>query len=168
MAGGVDQRAANPSGSAAAIAAGSIVPNRVSTLCGPRKACSMGYCWSSIIPTSRANGLALSTWSASGSPVMWMAMTAILTHRRSRTHRAAPRTPPGGLGPDSVGLDRQHRAVGVEQDPLGVAAEDQLADGRTPPQPDHDEIGVDLLGDVEQVLGGFETGLGAAHVDVDP
>lgn len=31
--------------------------------------------------------------------------------------------------PDSVGLDRQHRAVGVEQDPLRVGAEDQLADG---------------------------------------
>ena len=50
MAGGVDAIAANSSGSAAAIASGSTVPKRSSTLAGPRKACSIGYCWSSIMP----------------------------------------------------------------------------------------------------------------------
>ena len=74
IAGGVEHNRASSSGSAAAIAAGSIEPNRSSTLCGPRNACSMGYCWSSIIPTSRANGESVRTLSAAGSPVMWMLM----------------------------------------------------------------------------------------------
>ena len=85
MAGGVEQSVANSSGSAAAIALGSIDPNRVSTLCGPRNACSIGYCWSSIIPTSSANGLSVSTWSASASPVMWMAMSPSISQPRIGT-----------------------------------------------------------------------------------
>ena len=57
MAGGVAHRSANDSGSAAAMAAGSRVPNRSSIFAGPRNACSIGYCWSSSIPMSRANGI---------------------------------------------------------------------------------------------------------------
>ena len=44
IAGGTLQSALNSSGSAAAMAAGSRVPNRLSTLYPPRKACSMPYC----------------------------------------------------------------------------------------------------------------------------
>ena len=57
--------------------------------------------------------------------------------------------------------------MGVEEDALGVAAEDQLADGGTPAQADDDQLGADLLGDVEQVLGGLEAGLGVPDVDDD-
>ena len=63
-AGGVAHIVANSSGSAAAIAAGSSVPKPVEHLAGPRNACSIGYCWSSIIPTSSANGSSVRTWSA--------------------------------------------------------------------------------------------------------
>ena len=59
---------------------------------------------------------------------------AILPQRRGRVSR-----PSVGA---SVGLDGQHRAVGVEQHLLGVAAEDQLADRRPAAQPDDDEVGV--------------------------
>src|SRR3954451_7842192 len=113
----------------------------------------MGYCWSSIMPTSSANGLSVSTWSAEASPVMWMAMVAILTHHGSRTHRSGTGTAP------SVGLDGQHGAVRVEQHPLGVAAQDQLAHRGAPAQHDDDELCGDLLGDGEQVLGGLEARL---------
>src|SRR6478609_1074603 len=74
MAGGVDAIAANSSGSAAAIASGSTVPKRSRTFAGPRKACSMGYCWSSIMPTSSANAESSRTLSAAGSPVIWKPM----------------------------------------------------------------------------------------------
>src|SRR6476659_4407834 len=55
----------------------------------------------------------------------------------------------------SSGLDREYRAGGVEQDLLGVAPEDQLADRRPPAQPDHDQLGLDLASDADQVLGGL-------------
>ena len=74
MAGVVAAMAANSSGSAAAIAAGSKVPNRSATLAGPRNACSIGYCWSSIIPASSANGDSSRILSAAASPVIWMGM----------------------------------------------------------------------------------------------
>src|SRR4249919_3663922 len=125
IAGGVEHSALN--------AAGSELPNRSSTFAGPRKACSIGYCWSSIIPTSSAKGLPSSTASAWASPVIWMAISA--------------------------DLDRQHRAVGVEKDPLRVAAEDELADRRTTAQTDHDQLGVAGLGDADQVFRRLE----AAH-----
>src|SRR6478735_8789199 len=142
IAGGVEQRAVNASGSAAAIRAGSRVPNRSSTFAGPRNACSIGYCWSSIIPTSSANGSSVRTWSAAASPVMWMATY-------------------------SVGLDREHRAVRVEKHPLGVAAEDQLADRRTPAQADDDELRVARLGDAQQVLCGLEATHQLPEVELD-
>ena len=44
----------------------------------------------------------------------------------------------------------------VEQDALGVAAQDQLAHRRTAAQADDDQLGADLVGDGEQVLGGLE------------
>ena len=74
MAGGRLHSAVNSSGSAAAIAAGSSVPNRASTFSGPRNACSMPYCWSSIIPTSGAKACSSSTRSAVGSLAMWKPM----------------------------------------------------------------------------------------------
>src|SRR5215218_5792850 len=109
MAGGVAQRSAKLSGSAAAIAAGSRVPNRSLILAGPANARSIGNCWSSIIPASRANGSSLRIWSAAGSWVI-CSCTAL----------------PGLSGGALLGLDRQHRALGVEEDPLRVAAEDEL------------------------------------------
>ena len=57
--------------------------------------------------------------------------------------------------------------MGVEEDALGVAAEDQLADGGTPPQTDDDQLGAHLFGDGEEVLRGLEAGLGVADVDDD-
>src|SRR4051812_24942525 len=98
MAGGVEQSALKSSGSAAAIAAGSMLPNRSSTLAGPRNACSIGYCWSSIIPTRRANGSSVRTWSAASSPVMWMAMGSSClscSHARPTTRAAAGPGDPG-------------------------------------------------------------------------
>ena len=73
--------AANSSGSAAAIAAGSKVPNRSTTFAGTRNACSIGYCWSSIIAASNAKGVTRSRiWSAAGSPVMWSPMGTRVPH----------------------------------------------------------------------------------------
>ena len=46
--------------------------------------------------------------------------------------------------------------MGVEQDALGVAAEDQLADRRTTTQADDDQVGAVGLGDADEVLGGLE------------
>ena len=51
------------------------------------------------------------------------------------------------------GLDGQHRAGGVEQNPLRVRPEDQLADGGAPTKADDDELGVLLLGDGDEVFG---------------
>src|SRR5262245_60026055 len=144
MAGGVLHSLANSSGSAAAIAGGSMETNRSSTFAGPRKACSIGYCWSSIMPTRSANGDSSRTASAFGSPVMWKPM-AQACRTRGWTAR--------GL---LLRLDRHHRAVCVQQDALGVAAEDQLPDGRPAAQADHDQLGRVRLGDADQVLGGLE------------
>ena len=40
------------------------------------------------------------------------------------------------------GFDRQHGASSIQQHPLGVAAEQQLADRGAAAQPDHDELGI--------------------------
>ena len=62
----------------------------------------------------------------------------------SRTRAFHPRAlgPRGPRGQDSRTrcLDRQHRAGGVEQDPLRVRAEDQLADRGAAAQADHDQL----------------------------
>src|SRR3954468_10350110 len=92
------------------MAAGAMEPNRVRTLWGARNACSIGYCWSSIIPTSSANGLSVSTWSASASPVMWMAMVVILTHAWARTHRPPALGLPRG---DDLELPRRGGRIDV-------------------------------------------------------
>ena len=73
------------------------------------------------------------------SPVMWKVMApSCPTHAHAcrllrRTSERAGR---------GLRLDREHRARGVEQDALRVAAEDQLADGRAPAQADDDQVGV--------------------------
>src|SRR6478735_11759640 len=72
--------------------------------------------------------------------------------RREHTHRG------------SSGLDREHGAGGVEQDLLGVASEDQLAHRRPPAEPDHDQLGLDLAGDADQVLGGLKPPHEVAHL----
>ena len=75
MAGGVEQSAVNFSGSAPAIAAGSIEPKRSRILAGPAKARSMGNCWSRSMPTRSANGSSESTLSAAGS---WAIVSAAM------------------------------------------------------------------------------------------
>ena len=75
-------------------------------------------------------------------------------------HRASARS--------GVGLDRQHRALGVQQDPLRVAAQDQLADRRAAAQADHDQLGGAGLGDADQVLGGLEPADQLPEVVLDP
>src|SRR4051794_30865530 len=47
----------------------------------------------------------------------------------------------------------QHRHRGVEQDVLRGRAEQQLADRGPSPQPDDDQLGVELAGQVEQLVG---------------
>ena len=70
-------------------------------------------------------------------------------------------------GRSVAGLDGQHGAVGVEEDALGVAAQDQLADGRAPAQADDDQVGGVGLGDADQVLGGLEAADQLAQVELD-
>ena len=48
-----------------------------------------------------------------------------------------------GFGPS---LDSKDWTGGVEQHPLGIAAEQQLADRRAAAQADHDEVGISGLG----------------------
>ena len=61
------------SGSMAAMAvASSWPPRRSLSVAGPLKAHSIGTCWSSSMPISRASGSVISSWSAAGSPVMGM------------------------------------------------------------------------------------------------
>src|SRR3954453_19159647 len=83
-----------------------------------------------MLPISNANGCSASTRSASGSWAIRSVMSAL------------------------VGLHGEHRPGRVEEDPLGVAAEDQLAHRRAAPPPDDDDLSVDLLGHVHQVVGG--------------
>ena len=146
--------AVNSSGSAAAIAAGSRVPNRLEHLVGPaeRVLHRVLLVEHHARPAGRT-GARRGPGRRSASPVMWKAMAG---HPRPGAPPAHRRRPVPGLSP---GLDRQHRAVGVEQDPLRVAAEDQLADRGAPAQADHDQLGVVGLGDADEVLGGLE----AAH-----
>src|SRR5689334_11210123 len=101
----------------------------------------MPYCWSSIIPTTRANGYLSSTSSAAGSPVIWKPMRS--------------------------GLDGEDGAVRVEQDPLGVGAKDQLADRRTPAQADDDELGLGGLSGLDEVLGGLEASDQLLELELD-
>src|SRR6478735_201125 len=155
IAGGVEAIAANSSGSAAAIASGSTVPKRSRTFAGPRKACSIGYCWSSIMPTRSANAESSRTLSAAGSPVIWKPMGP------SCPTWAPPR------GRRLLRLDRQDRAGGVEEHALGVAAEDELADGRASPQADDEQLGTVGLRDADQVLRRLEAADELADVVLD-
>ncbi len=50
-------------------------------------------------------------------------------------------------------LHRQHRALGVEENLLGVAPQDQLADLRTAAQTDHDQVGSLVRGGLYEILG---------------
>src|SRR4051794_38541021 len=181
IAGGVEQSALNSAGSAAAIADGSMLPNRSSTLAGPRNACSIGYCWSNIIPTNRANGLSVRIWSACTSPVIWMGMSpSCLTPASPAQVQPAAAAETAGQDPalcllvrpskraGSADLHREHGTGGVEEDALRVAAEDELADGRTPSQADHDQVGVAVLRDADQVLRGLEPADQLADVVFEP
>src|SRR4051794_26321510 len=136
-AGGVAHSAANASGSWAAIVAGSrwSAPRRSAIFCGPAKARSIGNCWSSSMPASSANGSRSSSASAAGSPVRARGIAVLVLF---------------------LGLDRENGAGRVEQDALRVAAEDQLAHRGPAAQADHDDVGVPLLGDRDDVLGGVE------------
>jgi hypothetical protein len=51
-----------------------------------------------------------------------------------------------------TGFDGEHGAGGVKQDALGVGPQDELADRGAPAQADHDEVRVDLVGNLDQVL----------------
>src|SRR5690349_6038569 len=51
-----------------------------------------------------------------------------------------------------VHLHREHRAGGVQQDPLGAAAENQLSDRSSAAKPDHDQFGLGLLSDRQHVI----------------
>ena len=52
---------------------------RAAILAGPANAASIGYCWSSSMPMSSANGSSVRSWSAVGSPVSQSVMTGILS-----------------------------------------------------------------------------------------
>lgn len=52
------------------------------------------------------------------------------------------------------GLDHEHRAGGLEDDALGGAAEQELADRAAVPGPDDEELGVAVLRGVEHAVGG--------------
>src|SRR3712207_1906205 len=56
------------------------------------------------------------------------------------------------------GLDRQDRAVRVEQDPLRLAAGDQLPGGRAAPHADDDQAGLEPVGGVHDLVGGVVAG----------
>src|SRR5665647_2664287 len=86
-AGGVAHSAANSSGEASAIRAGSRPPIRSASLSGPAKAVSIGTCWSRSIPISRANGSSSRRRSALGSPVIHSPIAPWCHPRR----RVAPR-----------------------------------------------------------------------------
>ena len=49
-------------------------------------------------------------------------------------------------------FDRQHRAVGLQQNPLGVAPEDELPHLRPPAESDDDQGSIDLVGDVDELI----------------
>src|SRR6478752_4616174 len=79
--------------------------------------------------------------------------------RPTRTNRAGRRA-----GEGSVALDREDRAARVEQDALRVGPEDQLADRAAATQADDDEVGLLLLGDGDEVLGGVVAPDELAHL----
>jgi hypothetical protein len=62
-------------------------------------------------------------------------------------------------------LDREHGAVGFEQDPLRGTAEEKLADAGAVAEPDDDERGVGLLRDLQKVFAGLEEGVRGSDVD---
>ena len=90
-------------------------------------------------PTTRA--------APSGSPSSWVWAPPAPDPRPRRSSAAQPTWPRGGrrwraglaLRAGS-GLDREHGARGVEQDLLGGAAEEELADRGALPEPDDDEV----------------------------
>ena len=59
----------------------------------------------------------------------------------------------GHKGPSVGGLDRQDGAVGVEQDPLRLAAGDQLAGGRATAEADDDQARLQPVGRLDELLG---------------
>src|SRR4051812_23736921 len=65
--------------------------------------------------------------------------------------RAGPKPCRGWRGSGGA-LDRDDRAVGLEDHPLRAAAEEELADRGAPPQTDHDQLGTDLGGGAEDLL----------------
>src|SRR6478735_7408781 len=111
-----------------------------------------------------------SRW-ASCDPVLVHYKTAYALRANARPTRV-PRTGvrPARTGPDdvpergSVALDREHRAARVEQDALRVGPEDQLADRAAATQADDDEVGLLLLGDGDEVLGGVVAPDELAHL----
>src|SRR5207342_1513263 len=64
-------------------------------------------------------------------------------------------------------LHGEHRALGLEQDRLGLAAHDELADGSPSAQPDDDETGVRPLGEVDDHLSGILAVDALRHLEVD-
>jgi len=50
------------------------------------------------------------------------------------------------------GFDGKHRTRSIQQNALGIGPQDQLADRSAPAQTDHDEVGVNLIGHLDQVL----------------
>jgi len=51
-----------------------------------------------------------------------------------------------------TGFDGEHRTGGVEQDALGIRAQDELAHRSAPAQADDDEVSVHLVGHLDQIL----------------
>ena len=78
----------------------------------------------------------------------------VRTRARSRPERHGPdQSSPGThLSVVDSRFDRKHGTGGVQQDALGVGAQDQLADRSASAQPDHDEVRVDLVGHLDQIL----------------
>lgn len=75
---------------------------------------------------------------------------------RERQHAGRTRSPAAsGLRSELVGADRQHRAGGVEQDPLDGASEDELSHHGPVPKADHDHVDVAVLGDLDDSIPGI-------------
>lgn len=100
-------------------------------------------------------------------PGLWaLGRPAVPTQRPQSSHICPNKRPrrrvPGAastcLGRDrnmsvvDAGFDGEHRAGGVKQDSLGIGPQDQLAYRSASAQADHDEVCVDLVGDLDQVL----------------
>src|SRR6478735_11432497 len=82
----------------------------------------MPYCWSSIIPTTTANGCSSRTWSAAGSLAMWKPMHACshapVDRRRDLTTRLRRREP--DPRPASVGDHSRACGEGADESAHGL------------------------------------------------